>query len=69
MEETRLMAKRKCIDAVQLEKALGPDFERLVQDVAGASAASDEGEAGAAGAAGVQGVGASVDGVQDRGVL
>jgi len=37
------MAKRKCIDAVQLKKALGPDFERLVQDVAGAVSQAPDG--------------------------
>jgi len=30
------MAKHKCISAAHLKKALGPEFERLVQDVAGA---------------------------------
>ena len=30
------MAKDKCISAEHLKKALGPEFERLVQDVAGA---------------------------------
>jgi hypothetical protein len=37
------MAKRKCIDAVQLKKALGPDFERLVEDVAGAVSQAPDG--------------------------
>jgi hypothetical protein len=37
------MAKRKCVDAVQLKKALGPDFERLVQDVAGAVSQAPDG--------------------------
>jgi len=30
------MAKSKCISAPQLKKALGSEFERLVEDVAGA---------------------------------
>jgi hypothetical protein len=30
------MAKDKCVSAEQLKKALGPEFERLVRDVAGA---------------------------------
>ena len=30
------MAKSKCLSAAQLKKALGPDFERLVEEVAGA---------------------------------
>jgi len=37
------MAKRKCIDAAQLKKALGPDFDRLVQDVAGVVSQAPDG--------------------------
>ena len=30
------MAQRRCISAAQLRKALGPEYEKLVQDVAAA---------------------------------
>jgi len=37
------MAKRKCVTATELKKAVGPEFEQLIQDVASAVSRAPDG--------------------------